>query len=145
MRYVTHIGRQSYQLTDHCIERYVERVRSITHPTRDELERFSHELCFLLRKEGVVAYDPPEWVYETPVDEKPPSHDVAFYIVIGDSLAFPVARRPRRMILLTTLARGGMTHAQRERRNRKRQQQRSARSARRAFESWRGEKNPRWQ
>lgn len=144
MRTVTRVGPHSVHLTKHAVERYVERIKHIIDPTEDELERFSHELCFLLRREGAVANEPPDWIYDVPLDENNP-RDNEFFIIVGDCIAFPVTLRTERKMVLTTLTRGGFTHSTRNSRNVKKQRKRETQRKRRQYESWRGERHPRWQ
>lgn len=119
-------------VTDHAVERYIERVRPMLTPrdARMELER-------LVRTEGVILEDPPDWVYEA--EDRDRRADA--WIAIGDTgLVCPVYRR----MVLTVMHPGGMSTVVRERRNARKQSKRARARERRAVESWIGSSGQRW-
>lgn len=143
MRLRTKVGTHQVQLSRHAVERYVERIRHINDPTDEELDRYSHELCFLIRAEGQIVHDAPAWTADVPADN--PYHlENVFFIIVGEAIAFPVSKRSERFVVATTLTRGGVTHSTRQSRNIKKQRKRQSQRNRRQFESWRGEKHQRW-
>lgn len=138
MRLNTTVSGVRFSLTYHCVDRYIERVRAIPEPSDTERERFASELCFLIRKHSTYTLERPDWVPE----QAEPKCDG--WLVVGRDIAFPVAQRGRSRIVLTCLTRGGFSDERRAMRNRLKSAKRAAKRASRDFESWRGEKNPRW-
>lgn len=145
MRLNTSIKGKRLSLTYHCVDRYIERVRQIPFPTQDEREKYAIELCVLLRRHAILQPDSPEWLPGVPNGDADHVSNANEWIVVGDDIAFPVAGRGRSNIVLTCITRGGFSEHRRAMRNRIKAEKRASRRASRAHDSWRGEKNPRWQ
>ena len=146
MRLNTSIKGKRLNLTYHCVDRYIERVRQLPFPTEDERERYATELCVLIRKHAILIKKEPDWLPRYPYgDDQQHRGNADIWIVVGDDIAFPVTCRGRSNIVLTCITRGGFSEARRATRNRIKAEKRASRRASRAHDSWRGEKNPRWQ
>jgi hypothetical protein len=119
-------------VSDHAVERYIERVRP--HLT---MQRGRFELERLVRNEGVILDAPPAWVHESDdVDRRADA-----WVEIGSTgLVCPVYRR----IVLTIMHPGGMSTTVRERRNERKRKKKAIQRERRAVESWIGSSQPRW-
>lgn len=144
MRLDTTVQGHRLTITYHCIDRYIERVKCIPNPTPDERSRFSHELCYLIRKHGVVEQSPPDWVgLPEETDRK-----TIYYVTVGEDITFPVGYKEFNaieLLAMTCLTRGEFSPARRANRNRIKRERRQAIRARRLNEAYRGERAQRWQ
>lgn len=139
----TTIAGTTLHLTEHAVQRYIERIKHVPDPTHTERTRFAREFATLVQSHGVLVAVKPEWINDVPEDAEHVRR-ATHYVCIGADLAIPVANVSNGMVGYTFLARGGYSPGRRADRNARRQEQRQRRRARRLDESWRGEKAPRW-
>lgn len=139
----TLINGEVLHLTEHAVQRYVERIKNVYDATYQEQRRYAEDLRRLIECHGSLSDGEPSWIGIPPEDTTTVRRATA-YVSIGDSICIPVERGSNGWIGLTLLARGGFSSERRANRNRRKQEQRQRRSARRLNESWRGEGSPRW-
>ena len=108
-------------LSEHAVGQYRERIR----PGLDHVDA-RVELARLVPS-GEIRDTPPEWARTATA--KP------YYMVVGDTLALPLAAQRGRWVTTTCLVQSTLTPRRREERNRRRAQRAAAKRARRRA-SW---------
>jgi hypothetical protein len=133
-----------YEVSIHALERYADRVRSITDPTFQELDAAFKEIRALITMDPRYSCEPPEWVGYAWSEEAMAGRSDD-YMLVGDDLAFPIRYMDDgRWLVTTTLTRGTISPQQRKRRNDRKRKRREIAKERRQYEAWRGEGNSRW-
>jgi hypothetical protein len=128
----------------HALDRYAERVKCILKPTAVDRERNTSNLRRLLQAHGTLVQTRPEWIGQQPPDDETRAVEAEMWLLVGDSIAFPVVRKRRDFLIVTCMTRGGLSTVRRATRNRIKADKRKARANERAMKSWRGERNQRW-
>lgn len=109
-------------LTDHAVERYVDRIRHDWEPEAAELD-----LTALLESVGTVD-GPPEWrARRGPGSDY---EDSRFWAYLGDGIAFPLLPDPAGrdyLVAMTCMTKGGMAASARKARSRRQKLRRGAR------------------
>ena len=116
----TIVGGHEIELSSHALERFRERFRQ-----GFELEQAQRDLCTLLEQHSEMTWVRPRWV------QPHPGCGAVAWAVLGEEMALPLAadfRRPGRLVATTTLARGGITHAERARRRKRKSGRRRRRT-----------------
>lgn len=132
-----------FDITLHAVQRYAERIKHVPDMRMSEKMLYGKDMAALIERHAELHYDRPDWL-QPPADEPEGVQRTACWLIVGDSIAFPVVTRDRKQYIVTVLTKGELSHEKRALRNEIKARKRKSAASKRAEKAWRGEKAPRW-